>query len=409
MKAFHRRPTAGFATVELVVGLLLFSLVTGSVLVVSKGLHDNSTAAASASQQNAYATFQSQVALQGIDPSLVGNPLQAAIQQAGSVGTTVSLGSNTGLTVVRNQVAGFEVGAISQPTAAERNLPGSARVMAINYSVAAAGAQTARGAGIGFAIETVGTAPVIDAITLAPPSFNVVGDLTYAIFPLNNIATLPSTNPPGTIYRYTLDGSTPTASSLIWDNSPGWAADTFPAQVTLRAFNTDPDYAPSVPVAASFSIQILLSYSRADGRTANVYGFSLADLASPSATGIVLSCNIPGMRLLYSLDGSDPTQTGTLYTGPFVPAQAQFTPTVVLKVAASTTDPRYAASGISIYTLSTVTSALAPPTFITSNAEPLTPGTPVVLSVSGSGSPRTEVNNGAPGMGSSSATQFPLN
>jgi type II secretory pathway pseudopilin PulG len=399
---------AGFTAIELIVGMLLLSLATGSMLVVGKGLRDNSTAAASASQQNAYATFQSQVALQGINPSLVGNPLSAAIQQAGSVGTAVSLGANTALAVVRDQVAGFEVAAVSTPGGAQRNLAGSARVDAVDYSVAAAGAQTARGTGIGFAVELTGTPPAVNAIPLAPPSFNVVGDLTYALFPLNNIATLPSTNPPGTVYRYTLDGTAPNAGSLIWDNNPGWQAGTFPAQVTLGAFNTDPDYAPSVPVLASYSMQLILGYGRADGRTNNLYGFSLTDLTSAAATGIVLTSNVSNQPLLYTLDGSDPTVNGTLYTGPFVPAQAQFAPNVTLRIAAVPTDSRYATPGISTYTLTTIATALAAPTFVTSNAVPLSPGTDVVLSVTGSGSPRTEVNNGAPSMGSSSASQFPL-
>jgi hypothetical protein len=402
-----RKIRSGFTAVELIVGMLLLSLATGSMLVVGKGLKDHNTAAASASQQNVYATFQSQVALQGINPSLVGNPLAAAIEQAGSTGVVVSLGNNTKLTVTRNQVAGFEVAAAVSPAGAQRNLAGSARVDALSYSVEAAGAQTARGTGIGFAVELTGTPPVVNAITLAPPSFNVVGDLTYAVFPLNNIATLPHTNPPGTVYRYTLDGTIPTDGSLVWDNDPGWQASTFPGQVTLRAFNTDPDYAPSLAVSASFSMQLLLGYERADGRTSNLYGFSLADLSSAAATGIVLTSNVPNQPILYTLDGSDPAQ-GISYTGPFLPTQAQFSPNVTLRIAARPTDSRYTAPGNSSYTLTTIAVALAAPTFVTSNASPLAPGTEVELSVTGSGSPRTEVNNGAPGMSSSSANQFPL-
>jgi len=403
-----RSTSAGFTAVELIVGLVLLSLATGSMLVVGKGLSDNRVAAAAVSQQNAYATFQSQVTLQGINPALVGNPLQAAIQQAGSVGTSVSLGTNTSLTVVRNEVAGFEVGAVASPTGAQRNLAGSARVDALNYNVAGAGGQTDRGSGIGFAVELTGTAPVINAITLAPPSFNIVGDLTYALFPLNNIATLPTTNPPGTIYRYTMDGSTPNAGSLIWDNNPGWTGDSFPAQVTLRAFNTDPDYAPSLPVTATYSMQIVLNYARADGRATNIYGFSLTDLTSAAATGIVLSSNVPSQPLVYSLDGSDPTATGASYNGPFVPTQAQFAPSVTLRIGAVPNDPRYAAPGVSTYVLSTIAVTLGAPSFVTSNAAPLSPGADVVLTVPGSGSPRTEVNNGAPTTSSSSASEFPL-
>lgn len=405
----HPAPAA-FATVELVVAIVLFSAASAGVLIMGKALRDHRQAAVSASQQNAYATFQAEVALQGINPAAVGNPLAGAINLAGSGGNPVSLGTNTNLVIRRNQVAAFEVGAVSQPAGAQRRLGGSATVNAVNYAVAPAGLQATRGAGVGFAVATVGTAAPTNAIPLAPPSFNVQGDLTAAPFPLDGIASLPSSNPPGTTYRYTTDGTTPTAASPLWDNNPGWTADSFPAQVTLAAFNSDPQYSPSVAVTASFSLRLQVAFSRADSRSGNLYGFTLADLASPAATGIVLTANVPGLTILYTLDGSDPTVSGLVYAGPFVPAQGQFGPTVPLNVAVVSQDPRYVSSPVSGYSLATITVPLGSPTFVTDNSLPLAPGTPVVLSVPGTGaSPRTEVNNGAPTTGSSSATSFPLN
>jgi type II secretory pathway pseudopilin PulG len=408
------KSSGAFTTVEIVVALVLFSAATASVLYMGKALRDHRTAAATASQQNAYATFQSQVALQGLNPALVGNPLANVVAQPGTVGTTVSLGSDTSLNVVRNLQAGFEVSgrAVSLPLGAQRNLAGSARVDAVNYSVASAGSQATRGAGMGFAIETTGAAAPIHAIPLAPPSFNVQGDITGAAFPLNDIATLPSSNPPGTTYHYTLDGSTPTAASPIWDNNPSWTQTTFPLQVTLGAFNSDPQYAPSIPVTATYSMQLAVSYGRADDRTTNIYGFTLADLASASATGITLTENVSGFTILYTLDGSNPTSspTAATYSGAFVPLQAQFGPTVPLEVAAVSSDPRYISAPTSDYTLTSITVPLGAPSFVTPNTEPLSPGTPVVISLAGSdASPRTAINSGAPTQSSSSATSFPLN
>ena len=404
-----RSSRAAFTTVELVVAIVLFSLATSGVLLMSTAMRGHRTAASSASERNAYATFQSQVALQGINPALVGNPLAGAINKAGTTGTTVSLGANTTLTIHRNQLAAFEIGAVSQPAGAQRNLGGSATVNAVDYSVAAAGMQATRGAGIGFAVQTTGTLAPTNAIPLAPPSFNIQGDLTVAPFPLDDIATLPSANPPGTTYRYTTDGSVPTASSPLWNNDPGWTAVSFPGEVTLAAFNTDPQYAPSVPVTAIYTIQLQVSFARADGRSANLYGFTLADLVSPTATGVVLTPNVPGFTILYTLDGSDPAVNGTPYAGPFDPAQAQFTPTVLLKVAAVSTDARITSAPVSGYTLTSITVPLGAPSFITDNSSPLSPGTPVVISAGSNGSPRTEVNNGNPTTSSSSATSFPLN
>ena len=400
---------SGFSTVELVVAILLFSAATSGVLVMSAALRAHRIASASASQRDAYATFQAQVALQGIDPSAVGNPLAGAVNTGGTAGVSISLGPNTPLVASRGRIAAFDAGAVSHPAGAQRNLGGSATVTAVNYSVAPAGTQATRGAGIGFAIATVGAAAPSHAIPLAPPSFNVAGDLTSAPFPLNAIATLPSANPPGTTYRYTTDGSTPTAASPLWDNDPGWTAASFPGQVSLAAFNTDPQYAPSVAVSATYTLQLQVSLGRADNRLVNQLGFTLADLASPADTGITLAANVPGFTVLYTLDGSDPGVSGIPYSEPFVPTQAQFSPTVNLRVAATSTDPRYLPAPVSGYTLSTIAVPMEPPTFITDNSQPLSPGTPVVLTVPGTGAtPRTEVNNGIPGAHSSSATSFPL-
>ncbi|HVW21060.1 MAG TPA: chitobiase/beta-hexosaminidase C-terminal domain-containing protein [Opitutaceae bacterium] len=419
------RSRSGFTVVELIVAFLLFSAATTGVLIMSKAMTGHQAAAVSAAQRNAYATMQSEIALQGINPAVVGNPLAGAINhnQGGTAGATISLGANTALTVARQELAGFEVGAVTQPAAAQRSLGGSARVDAVNYSVDAAGTEATRGAGIGFAVETAGPAAPSAAIPLYAPTFNITGDLTNAALPLNNIASLPATNPPGTVYRYTTDGSTPTASSPVWDNNPGWTAASFLGKVTLAAFNTDPQYSPSPAVTATFSMQLIVSYSRADGRTDNPYGFTLADLNDPGDAGILLTTNIPGFQVLYTLDGSDPTVDGLAYSGAFAPGQGNFsvdsgnsdltgttTGTATLRYVAVSTDPRIVSAPSLTQTLGAVAVPLTPPSFVTDNSQPLTPGTPVVITMNGgSGSPRTEVNNGSPGTGSSNATSFPLN
>ncbi len=400
-----RSRAAGFTAVELVVAVILFSAAASGALVLGKAMRDHRMAAISANQQNAYATFQSQVALQGINPALVSNPAAGAINRGIRAESAITAGANLS--------ASFESRAVAQPEGAARTLAGSARVDAITYTLPSAGNQATRGTGIGFAIETAGPAPAAgpNAIPLSPPIFNLSGDLTNADFPLNDIATLPGTNPPGTVYRYTTDGSDPTGSSPVWDNDPGWTPATFPAQLTLRAFNPDPQYSASATVTAQYSMNLAMGYARADSRAANLYGFSLAELSSPGATGIVLTPSVDGYAIVLTLDGSDPSSspTSSTYSGPFAPDPSQFSPSATLKAYARSNDPRIASSPVQTYFLTTVQVAMPAPSFVTPNGQPLDPGTVVVLSVPGSGTSRTEINNGVPTQASSQANSFPLN
>jgi hypothetical protein len=136
-----------------------------------------------------------------------------------------------------------------------------------------------------------------------------------------------------------------------------------------------------------------------------------------------LTENVPGFPIAYTLDGTNPSVSGVAYSGPFAPVQANFSAaigsgdltgsgsgTAALLYVAQSNDPRIIAGPAQGQTLSAVAVPLTPPTFVTDNSQPLAPGTPVVINVSGSsGSPRTAINSGSPTTSSSSATSFPLN
>jgi len=384
-----------FSTVELVGAILVFGGITSGIFLLQGSMRNHWMASVSANAQNAYATFQSQVALQGIDPTHVANPLGNAI----------------------NQGSGAQhLNALFESNSVTRDLAGSVRVKALSYNVLAAGNEPARGAGIGYVIETSGSAApgAPNPMPLLPPTFNVSGDLKGTPFPWNDITNCKQlANPAGTIYRYTTDGSAPTGASPIWNNDPGWTPDTFPAKVAIAAFNPDPQYQESSVAQASFTMTLTIFYNRADNR-ANCYDVTLGDyVAGADATGVVLSASIDSAVIYYTIDGSDPTTSPSLsvYNGPFLPPQSsQYWPNPMLQAVAVSTDPRFSSSSVWNHNLNAVSTPLAAPSFVTPNDQPLAPGSVVAISVTGgNGSPRTEVNNGVPTTSSSQATSFPLN
>jgi hypothetical protein len=359
--------------------------------------------ATSLAQENVYTTLRATIALQGINPTAVTNFAAPALTDTGGTAVNSSNPSTDqrNMGFVRGLVASFETSAMKPADGANRAQPGSALRTAINYQTPSLSLQTAKGIGLGYSINATGVAlPSTPATPLAAPTFNYSGDLTSASFPLNGIINYPA-NPPGTIYRYTTDGSTPNISSPVWNNNPGWTVATFPSTVTIEAFNPDPQYSASPPASASYTYTYLVSASlvRADGR-ADLTDFKYADLQTPASTGIILTSSISGSTILYTTDGSMPSQTnGTIYTGAFAPDASLFNPTATLRILAVYTpgspDPRYVyvSNTVATYTLNPEAVPLPDPVILTDNGSPLSPGTSVAFgAIDPNGDPNTSLD-----------------
>jgi len=390
----------GFTLVEIVLALVLFTGVSVAILRLSGTSQRFNTEATSMAQQNVYSTLRATIALQGINPTTVTNfaapvltdPSSPVLSPAGGAEDSRNMG-------FASSIASFENLAIKPADGANRAQPGSAIRTAIIYQTPSLSLQTAKGIGLGYSIGSKGMPIPPSTTPLAAPTFNYSGDLTLAPFPLNGIVHYPA-NPPGTIYRYTTDGSTPTNASPVWNNNPGWTVNTFPSTVTVAAFNPDPQYAPSPPASATYTYTyaVSVSLSRADGRS-QLTDFIYADLQNPAGTGIVLTSSFPDATIFYTTDGSTPSQTnGTVYTGAFVPDASLFNPNVPLNAVAVYTpgspDPRYIyASNMVPYTLHPVAVPLPDPVILTDNSSPLAPGTTVAFgSIDPNGNPDTSLN-----------------
>jgi hypothetical protein len=133
-------------------------------------------------------------------------------------------------------------------------------------------------------------------IRVATPSFSP-GPTTY--YSTQNV-TITCTTPGATI-RYTIDGSIPTATSPVY---------TEPIVVdkttTIRAYATKSGIDDSYVVTATYTIKVATpSFSLP------YYGINY-----DTPQNLEINCTTPGATIRYTTDGSNPTATSPVYTGP---------------------------------------------------------------------------------------------
>jgi hypothetical protein len=187
----------------------------------------------------------------------------------------------------------------------------------------------------------------------AAPSFSV-GTGTYTAVQMVSLTDAT----PGTAMYYTTDGSTPSSSSTLYTGPI-----TVSATETINAVATATGYSPSAVASAVYTIHLLPyaaspSFSVASGTYVTVQTVSLSDSAA-------------GASIYYTTNGSTPTTSSTLYTGPItVPA----TETINAIATATGYNPSAVASELFVINL-------PPPAFtITASSNP------IVVAPNGSGS-----------------------
>ena len=119
-----------------------------------------------------------------------------------------------------------------------------------------------------------------------------------------------STTTPGAEIRYTLDGSTPTASSALYTG-----VITVSQTTTIKAIAVALGYENSQ--VASFAYTISTTQPTAAAPTANPAAGTYT-----SAQSVALSTTTQGADIRYTLDGSTPTANSTLYAGPINVSQS---------------------------------------------------------------------------------------
>ena len=106
---------------------------------------------------------------------------------------------------------------------------------------------------------------------------------------------------PGTLMRYTTDGSTPTSASGLMYNGPI----TITATTILRAIGFKAGWADSAVGSATYAV----------GVATPSFGLPPGTYGSPQMTS--LNSTTPGVAIRYTTDGSQPSATaGNIYSGP---------------------------------------------------------------------------------------------
>lgn len=116
---------------------------------------------------------------------------------------------------------------------------------------------------------------------------------------------------PGASIYYTLDGSYPTENSTLYQNSGGL---NYPIQLeaegttTIRAMAVAPGCAESEVLEVTYA----LAFPQIPTPT-----FSPSGYQAGAGVTVTISCAEAGVELRYTTDGSTPTQSSSLYSGPF--------------------------------------------------------------------------------------------
>jgi hypothetical protein len=200
--------------------------------------------------------------------------------------------------------------------------------------ISVSGTETISAIGVesGYTNSPVASASYTVSTTLSPPSFSPAsGNYASAQFV---ILTDPTS---GASIYYTTDGSTPTTNSTRYTGPINVSATT-----TINAIAAASGYTTSAVASAAYTITVAATPP------------TLSPVAGTytSAQTVTLSDTTPGATIYYTTNGSTPTPTSTLYTGPITVSSTE----TISAIAVAT---GYTTSGVTsgLYTISSSSGA----------------------------------------------------
>lgn len=262
----RRTPHRGFLAIDAAIGVAIIGLVvvatTGAAVGYRKLSASNRTRAAREAQRAA----AQDAAATGFAPDrMTNNPLQAVQSQVIATNTDAATVNRIGAVKLAGITANLDDG--------------------VN-------AGSARAAAMGLQIRTDADAIPVTVTALAAPTITIANG-AVPTFPMSNFVALPA-NPPWTAYRFTVDGTSPSANSAAWTPVISYSMLTYPRTFKIQAYNPDPRYSPSTITTATF------------GYPAAGYAFSRQGGGASVAFGI--------MEVINAANGGVSTFNGTAYT-----------------------------------------------------------------------------------------------
>jgi trimeric autotransporter adhesin len=178
----------------------------------------------------------------------------------------------------------------------------------------------------GIEIESSGTAPAAATPTFSPGAGTYTSPQTVTISDSTSGATI----------YYTTNGTTPTTSSTLYSGPV-----TVGASETLEAIAVATGYSNSAVATAAYTINIAMT-------PAATPTFSPAAGTYTSAQTVTISDATSGSKIYYTTNGTTPTTSSTLYSGPITVSASE-----TLKAIATATGYSTSAVATAAYTIST--------------------------------------------------------
>lgn len=140
------------------------------------------------------------------------------------------------------------------------------------------------------------------ASKLFMPKANYFHSINLDMFPIKNFISPNSENPVGTYYRYSIDGTNPNNSSLLWDfsdlNLNHWSP-----SMKFKAYNTNPRYLESDVLAIDLNLQGSVSLRREDG--SNNLSVSYREIITNNNKIVIIPpLSDPSIEILYRINSN---------------------------------------------------------------------------------------------------------